>query len=99
MRQVNTLLKELDREQETLLQWAQKGFPEETIIKENEKINNRRTELKQWKVRLESHIEVAKRANVDIQDIKKACELVSKNLTELSFENKRLVLQALSIKV
>ena len=36
---------------------------------------------------------------MDIQGIREACELVSKNLTEISFENKRLALEALNIKV
>ena len=42
---------------------------------------------------------MAKRATFDIESIKKACELVSRNLNELSFENKRLALKALNIKV
>ena len=38
-------------------------------------------------------------AKVDIQDIKRACELVSSNLAELSFENKRLTFESIGVKV
>ena len=89
----------LDKQQDELLQWALKGFPEETVIQENEKINNVRNELNQRRAELEKRIEVAKQAEVNIQGIKEACELVSKNLEELSFENKRLALEALNIKI
>ena len=37
-------------------------------------------------------------AKVDIQDTKRACGLVSSNLTELSFENKRLTFESLGVK-
>ncbi len=99
LRQVDDGLKMLDREQEQLLQWALRGFPEETIVKENERINQHRAELKRQKAKLENHIEAVKQMDVNIQGIKAACELVSKNLTDLSFENKRLAFEALSIKI
>ena len=63
-----------------------------------EKINGHRTELRQRKVEMENRIEAAKKATLDIQGGRQACELVSKNLTELSFKNKRFALEALNIK-
>jgi site-specific DNA recombinase len=97
--QVSRQLKGLDREQEQLLQWALKGFPEETVIKENERINRLRAELKQRRGELEARIEQVKQASTDIQGIERFCELARQNLGDLTFENKRLALEALQIKV
>ena len=48
---------------------------------------------------LERRIEASKQAEVDIDSIKRCCELVRSNLADFTFENKRLALQALNIKV
>jgi len=99
LRQTNSRLKGLDKEQEQLLQWALKGFPEETVVAENKRINHHRVELTQRRAELENHIETAKQATVNIQGVKESCKLVGENLTELSLENKRLALEALNIKI
>ena len=75
------------------------NYEQETIIRENEKINQIRDELKQRSRELEASMKSAKQEEASMGDIKKACELVSKNFTELSFENKRLALEVLNIKV
>ena len=56
-------------------------------------------ELQQEKARLESQLEASKRFNLNISEIKKACEIVSHNLHNLSYQEKRLALRALDIKV
>ena len=43
LQQVERQIRELDREQRQLLQWAVKGFPEETIEAENKRINESRS--------------------------------------------------------
>ncbi len=55
--------------------------------------------LEEGKTELENRIEANKRLEVNIEGIKEACELVRKNLGTLSFEDKRLVLEALQIRV
>lgn len=87
------------QEQEQLLHWALTGFPEETIAKENEKINHARTILQQHRAELEKGINSSTQEKMDIHNIEVACALVRKSLTELSFENKRLALEALNITV
>ncbi len=37
--EINRRFKSLDKEQQQLLQWALKGFPEETVVAENKRIN------------------------------------------------------------
>jgi len=98
-KQVNDHIIGLNNEQDQLLHWALKGFPEETIVRENERINRTRAELEQHKAELDKQIKASKQIKADINDVKMACELVSKNITDLSFENKRLALDALNVKV
>jgi len=97
--QVNRRLKVLDREQDQLLQWALKGFPEESVIRESEKINRQRADLKERRAELETKINQARKAEVDIEGIERFCELVRENLSEFTFDDKRLALEALQIEV
>jgi len=96
---VRQRLTELDREQQGLLQWALKGFPEETIIKENERINKQRVELKELLTELMGRLAVAKHHEIDIAGIEQFCELARQNLKNFSYEDKRLALEALQVKV
>ncbi len=99
MADVNRRLKSLDKEQQQLLQWALKGFPEETVVAENKRINEQRDMLKQRKSELETRIEQAKQTEVNMEGIERFCELVRQNLGDFTFDNKRLALEALQIKV
>ena len=92
-------LQKLDKEQERLLQWALKGFPEETVINENEKINRTRADLKERKAELEKKIEDAKENEVDLEGVERFCELARENLMNFTYEDKRLALEALQIRV
>ena len=75
-----------------------KGFPEETVVKENEKINQHRGQLKQRRQELEIRIDQLKQTEVDIERIEQFCDLVAQKLKDFSFENKRLALAALQKK-
>ncbi|GAI86655.1 unnamed protein product, partial [marine sediment metagenome] len=97
--QVNRRLEALDKEQEQLLQWALKGFPEETVIAENKRINGQRAILEQRKGELETRIEQAKQTEANMESIERFCDLVRQNLGDFTFEDKRLALEALQIRV
>lgn len=97
--QVSKRLKALDREQEQLLQWALKGFPEETVVAENKRINEQRDVLKQRRIELETRIEQARQIDVNFESIEQFCEQWRQNLGEFTFEDKRLALEALQLKV
>jgi len=96
---IDKRLKSLDKEQQQLLQWALKGFPEETVVAENRRINGQRDLLKQRRTELEARLEQAKETEVNMESIERFCEVVRQNLSEFTFEDKRLALEALSIKV
>ena len=92
-------LKDLDDDQYNLLDQSLRGFPPEMIERENEKVNTSRNELAKRKAELETRIQLAKQAEADIGNIKRACEIVKGNLKELNFETRRKALEALDIKV
>ncbi len=96
---VEARLTELEEEQKQLFKQSLMGFPEELVIKENQKINDDRTVLLQRKAELEAKMEQAQQATVNMDNIKLACDIVSKNLGNLTYENKRLAIEALDIKV
>ena len=66
LHQVARKVKVLDREQHQLLQWALKGFPEETVEAENKRINESRNNLQSQKAELESQIKASREAAVSI---------------------------------
>jgi len=99
LRQKESQLKALDEEQYALLDQSLRGFPEEIVIAENKKINANRNELTKQKVELETRIQAAKQAEADMEGIKQACDIVRDNLLDLTFEKKRMALEALNVRV
>jgi len=97
--EIDRRFKSLDKEQQQLLQWALKGFPEETVEAENKRINGQRDLLKQRRAELGARLEQARETEVNMESIERFCEVVRQNLGEFTFEDKRLALEALSIKV
>lgn len=51
------------------------------------------------KLQLEKRIEASRQFELGVDDITRACELVRRNLKGLSFEDKRLALEALQVRV
>ena len=97
--EVETKLMSLDEDQQHLLQHSLRGFPEGLVIEENQKINHDRAILLQQKNELEAKINRVQQARLDLDNIKLACNIVNRNLGNLTYETKRLVLEALDIKV
>ncbi|MFC1951591.1 recombinase family protein [Chloroflexota bacterium] len=89
----------LDREQKQLLQWALKGFPEDTVVAENKRINERRSSLQSRKVALETQIQASREAAVSLPNLEEHIQLVREKLTDLDFDMKRLALDMLNVKI
>jgi len=89
----------LDREQKQLLQWALKGFPEDTVVAENKRINESRSSLQSRKAQLETQIQASREAAVSLPKLEEYIQLVREKLTDLDFDMKRLALEMLNIKV
>ena len=90
---------DIDKEQQRLLQWAMKGFPEDAINRENDKINRYRVEIRQHIKDIENRIKQAKQTQFALQDVEKFCVLARHNLSSFTYEDKRLALEALQIEV
>ena len=99
LQQTERHLKALDGEQEQLLKWAIKGFPEETVLAENKKINAKRESLKAQKAELETKIKASQEAAISLPKLERFVELLRQKLATLDFETKRLALDMLNIKV
>jgi site-specific DNA recombinase len=96
---VEKQLRQLKREQEQLLQWALKGFPEDMVVSENKKINDNRERLESQRADLERRIEESKGANTSLPEMEARLQLIRQKLTTLDFDMKRLALEMLNIKV
>ncbi|MFC2045700.1 recombinase family protein [Chloroflexota bacterium] len=92
-------IKTLDTEQERLLQWALKGFPEETVVKENEKINRERTELQRGLEETEKKLEQAIDSHIDLDKVEEFCMIASQNLSDFGYTEKKLALEAFKVRV
>jgi len=90
---------DIDNQQEQLLQWALKGFPEQTVSKENKRLNQDRLDLLQHKTEIESRLREVRESQVRLEDIQQAFGIVKTNLGKLSFQEKRMALSALGVKV
>ena len=92
-------IKTLDTEQEQLLQWALKGFPEEAVIKENKKINRERTELQRGIQETEKKLEQARESHIDLAKVEEFCKIASQNLPDFGHTEKKLALETFKIRV
>jgi site-specific DNA recombinase len=90
---------DIDKEQQQLLQWAMKGFPEDAVNRENDKINRYRVEIQQHINDIENRIRQVKQTQYALQDVEKYCTLARRNLSGFTYEDKRLALEALQIEV
>jgi site-specific DNA recombinase len=99
LKRIERQLKTLDHDQEQLLQWALKGFPEETIVAENGRINEKRTNLQSRKVDLDKQIQASHEATINLPKLERYIQLVRDKLSTLDFDMKRQALDMLNIKV
>ena len=99
MHAVEKRLIELDGQQTELLSWALKGFPEETITKENLKINQYRENLNNRLADLQARLTEARESEVDLEGVKHFCKLASENLANFNYAEKRLAIEVLQIEV
>jgi len=99
LRHVEQNLKSLKREQEQLLHWALKGFPEDTIVLENMRLNEKRESLKSQKAELESQIKASQEAAINVPKLEQLVELIRQEIANQDFETKRLAMEMLNIKV
>ncbi len=99
LQQIERQLKSLKHDQEQLLQWALKGFPEDQIIEENRKINDKRESLQARKIEREMQIKGSQEAVISLPKLESFVELIRQKLTTLDYNTKRQAVDMLGIKV
>jgi len=72
---------------------------EETIVRENTKINRYRDSLKSRLSELSTRIAEVRQDELDLAGVKHFCQLASENLANFTYADKRLALEALRIEV
>jgi len=74
-------------------------FDDDSLRREKAAIDAERKRLDDDKLQLERRIEQRDQCQVDIEALESFCGLAAQNIKEFGFENKRLALEALQIKV
>jgi len=96
LKDIEKNLKAPDREQHKLLQWALKGFPEDQVETENQRINKEKELLQKQKVDEESRLKTSKEILIDIPEMERIIREIQDKLPELDFEGKQLALDMLT---
>lgn len=91
-------LHSLQKRELKLIRAYEFGFEEEAVRKEKAMLDEERKQLQEDRLQIERRIEASRQFKVDIDSIKKACELVKQNLASLSFEHKKMALEALQVR-
>jgi len=99
LKEVEHNLKIVDREQAQLLQWALKGFPEETVMTENKRYNENRKTLLAQKKDLEEKIDLSQNAAMSVPKLENVVQLAREKISNLDFDAKRMAIDMLDIKI
>lgn len=92
-------LKEVEKQQGLLLKSFLMGFSEEQTKEQNKELAARKDELLQKRNNLEQKITIARDCQSDIEGIQQFCVLLNQKIKLHTYEDKRLALKALDIKV
>jgi site-specific DNA recombinase len=99
MQSVERQLKAVDREQQQLLRWAMKGFPEDQVNAENHRLNKAREALMAQQAELGTQIKSSHSATIGLPQLETFIRLVQAKIGELDFDAKREVLNMLGVTV
>jgi site-specific DNA recombinase len=97
--QVERQLKGVERQQQQLLRWALKDFPEDQVVAENRKLNKAKEDLIAQKAKIETQFLASREAVVSVPKLQSLVELVQVRMGELDYESKREVLNMLDVTV
>lgn len=86
-------------EQRQLLWWALKGYPEETVEAENNRINKERYGLELRKAEIGNQIQQSHQAAISLPKLEGYLQRIRDRLTTLDFDMKCLALNMLDIKI
>jgi len=96
---VNVRLNNVRNREQRLIRAFSFGLEEELVRKEKAMLDKERNAPEEEKAKLERRVERATEFALNVEGIQKFCELVRRNLSDFGFEDKRLTLEALQLKV
>ena len=99
MERVERRLARLDKDQQGLLQWALKGFPEGLVVAENKRINSERNALRSRYDELRANLDQMAKTLIDRNRVKEFCRFASEHIENFNTADKKLAFEALSLKV
>jgi site-specific DNA recombinase len=99
LRTVEVALAGWDKKMDNLAHAAVLGLPEERFKKQLDDLNKQKAELEVQKAELERKIKESKQAKIDMEKVEQFCTSVKQNLASFSFQEKKLALEALRIKL
>ena len=76
-----------------------KGFPDEIVVRENERLNRQRTELQREIKETEKRLEEARERNIDPEKLQEFCRIASQNLSDFGYTEKKLALETFKVRV
>ena len=92
-------IEKVNTEQQQLLQWALKGFPDVIVVKENERLNRQRIELQREIEETEKKLEQARERHIDPEKLEEFCRIASQNISAFGYAEKKLALETLRVRV
>ena len=92
-------IEKVNTEQQQLLQWALKGFPDVIVVKENERLNRQRIELQREIEETEKKLEQARERHIDPEKLEEFCRIASQNISAFGYAEKKLTLETLRVRV
>ena len=96
---VETALTGLEARMDKLAHAFVLGLPEGQFKRELDGLKREKADLEAQKAELQRRVKQAKEAEVDAEGIEKFCELARRNLRTFGYEQRRLALEALRVKV
>ena len=99
LEKIDTQVRNLRKRDSRLLRAYEFGWDEELVKREKAVLDAEMRAFEKKRIQLERSIEASRQCNLDLGEVNKFCELVRQNFAGFTYENKRLALEALQIKV
>lgn len=99
LKQAQAKLNALRKREQRLVRAITYGLEDEVVKAEKAAIDSERETLLAEKVYLENQLKLSQECQVDVEGVKRFCKTVNQNLASFGYEDKRLALEALQLKV
>lgn len=99
LKQIESSLKAVTREQHQLLQWALKDFPADQVEVENKRLNASKKTLETRHAEVMAQLKASQNAVINVPKLEAFLDRMQASIKNLDFEGKRLALEMLNITI